>query len=399
MKLSNHVSAGIASSAGIRTLFEQGIVLKKQYGIENVHDFSLGNPYFLPPKFVQHALKELITNPPVNMHLYMPNAGHLSTRQAIAKHLSQRDNLPVEAKHVVMSVGAAGGLNVVLKTILNPNDEVIVISPYFIEYLQYVKNYQSVVKISKSNNDFKPDLEDLERCITPKTKALILNSPNNPTGAVYRDEELRNIGELLRSKQHEFNSMIFLLADDIYQRIVYDGVVCSPISKFYDNSIIVTSFSKDLALAGERIGYLYASPAIANCQHLIEGLVFATRVLGYVNAPSIFQLLAEKVIDLPINTELLATNRALLAETLNSAGITVNLPLGAFYFFLPVPHNGDDLIFCKFLQERFRILAVPGSLFGCKGYFRLSYSVPTAAISRSKEAWHNAIQAWHDEQA
>ncbi|MDE3268713.1 MAG: pyridoxal phosphate-dependent aminotransferase [Pseudomonadota bacterium] len=398
--LSSQVNAGLTSSAGIRKLFEQGIALKHRYGAEHVYDFSLGNPYFAPPQFVQHALQELIANPSDDMHLYMPNAGHLSTRQAVASHLATRDNLPVEAKHIVMSIGAAGGLNVALKTIINPDDEVVIIAPYFIEYLNFIKNYQGIAKISKSNDDFNLNLDALEQAITPRTKALLLNSPNNPTGAVYDDLTLRKVGELLRRKQQEFGTTIFLIADDIYQHIVYDGAIVTPVSKFYDNSLIITSFSKDLALAGERIGYIYVSPACVDNQRIVEGLVFATRALGYVNAPSLFQLLIAKVIGLPIDIKLLATNRTNLAQILTQAGVDVRLPHGAFYFFLPVPTNSavaknNDAEFCRFLQEEFRILAVPGSLFGCSGYFRLSYSVPTAVISRSEDVWCKAIQAWH----
>ena len=392
MSISTKVRKALTTSSVIRRLFEDGISLKKKYGEDKVYDFSLGNPQYEPPIFVREALQDLTTNPPAGLHLYMPTAGHFSTRKSIASYLSKRDALEVKHNDIIMCTGAAGGLNVVGKSILNPDDEVIIIAPYFVEYLHYVRNFSATPILCQSNPDFSLNTSNLEACITPRTKALLLNSPNNPTGVIYPDDTLQEVSELLQHKQKKYDKVIYLISDDIYQRIAYDGATCSAASKFYNNTIIVSSFSKDLALAGERIGYIYVSPLL-KVDKIREALEYANRTMGYVNAPALMQRVVERVVAQPIDITFLQQKRDMLAEVLRTAGLQFTLPQGAFYFFLPVP-AGNDVEFCQYMQTQFQIISVPGNAFGRDGYFRLSYCVPDKTIINSKQAWCDSIKAW-----
>ncbi len=394
MQISAQVKLALQKSSAIRKMFEEGARLKATYGAQQVHDFSLGNPCYEPPTAVQQAMHALVTSPPPLLHSYMPNAGHPSTRAALAAWLTQRDKLTVTASDVVMCVGAGGGLNVVLKAILNPDDEVITIAPYFVEYDFYVQNHGGRLVVCDSDTQFHLDLTQLAAALTPRTRAVLINSPNNPSGVVYHDDELRCLGELLRNHQarHPQQQTIYLLSDEPYRRLVYDGVQCSSIGNFYDNAITVTSFSKDMGLAGERIGYIYVSPR-CTVPDLRAALAFTTRILGFVNAPSLMQKVVEHALTAPVATHTLARKRAVMAEILRAAGLQFNLPQGAFYFFPSVP-CGDDQEFCEFLQKNYRILVVAGRTFGRRGHFRLSYSVPDRVIANSKQAWLEALQVW-----
>lgn len=391
--LNSQIETGLARSSEIRKMFEAGIVLRARYGADRVYDFSLGNPQFEPPVYVRETIKRLSDASPAGLHGYMPSAGHRSTRLAIANYVAERDNLEVAAEHIVMSVGAAGGLNVVLRSILNPGDEVIVIAPYFVEYLSYLNSYGARAVICQSAEDFSLDCQQLEKCLTAKTRAVLLNSPNNPTGVVYGDETIHAVAELLDNAQKKYNSVIHLLADDIYRHIVYDGKSCPSITRYYDNSLIITSFSKDLALAGERIGYIYLSPN-HQLKQLADAFAYTTRVMGFVNAPSFMQKVVESVVTEPLDITFFADKRARIAKIISDAGLQVTMPDGAFYFFLPVPGNNNDQQFCQFMREKFRILLVSGSSFGRPGYFRLSYAVADQVIDNSKQAWRDGINSW-----
>ena len=391
--VSQQVQLALQKSSSIRKVFTEGIRLKAKYGEDQVHDFSLGNPCFEPPPVVQEALRTLVNASPSLLHSYMPNPGHLSTRSALAAWLSKRDSLPVSAKDITMCVGAGGGLNVLLKTILNPDDEVITVAPHFVEYRYYVRNHGGHLIVCDSDAEFRLDFDRLAAAFTQRTKAVLINSPNNPSGVVYTDKELQQLGELLRLQQKKYGTpKIYLISDEPYRRLVYDNVQCSSIVNFYADSIIVTSFSKDMALAGERIGYIYVSP---NCvvPNLHAYLAFATATLGFVNAPSLMQKVVEQVISQPMDISFLARKRDIMAKILRTAGVEFTMPQGAFYFF-PRVDGGSDEQFCNFLQENYRILVVAGHAFGRRGHFRISYSVPDHVIENSRPAWIAAVASW-----
>ena len=396
MHISEQVRLALQKSSAIRKMFEEGARLKAEYGAEQVHDFSLGNPCFEPPNAVQQAMRSLIEAPPPLLHSYMPNAGHPSTRAALATWLAQRDGLAVTAADVLMCVGAGGGLNVVLKAILNPDDEVITIAPYFVEYDFYVQNHGGRLVICDSDAQFHLDCDRIAAALTPHTRAVLINSPNNPSGVVYHTDELQHLSALLCAHQKKHpEQTLYLLSDEPYRQLVYDGVQCSSIGNFYDNAIIVTSFSKDMGLAGERIGYIYVSPR-CTVPDLRAALAFTTRTLGFVNAPSLMQKVAERAIAAPVDVSSLARKRTAMAKILQEAGLEFAMPQGAFYFFPLVP-RGDDEKFCDFLQKNYRILVVAGRTFGRRGHFRLSYSVPDQVIANSRQAWLDALQAWQQQ--
>lgn len=391
--VSERVRRALQKSSAVRKVFTEGMRLKAAYGEDQVHDFSLGNPCFEPPTAVQEAFRTLTATPPPLLHCYMPHAGHLSTRSAIAAWLAARDGLAVSAKDIAMCVGAAGGLNVLLKAILNPDDEVITIAPHFVEYGFYADNHGGRLVVCDSAADFHIDFDRLAAAFTPRTKAVLINSPNNPSGVVYTDAELQQLGELLRSQQKKYGTnKIYLISDEPYRHLVYDDVRCGSIVNFYDDAIIVTSFSKDLGLAGERIGYIYVSPRCV-VPELQACLAFATATLGFVNAPSLMQKVAERAISMPIDVSFLARKRDMMAKILRAAGLEFTMPQGAFYFF-PHVEGGDDEQFCNFLMENYRILVVAGRAFGRGGHFRISYSVPDRVIANSRQSWIAAVAAW-----
>lgn len=391
--VSEQVKLALQKSSSIRKVFTEGVRLKAKYGEDQVHDFSLGNPCFESPPAVQEALCKIVNASPPLLHSYMPNAGHLSTRSAIAAWLAERDGLPVSAKDIVMCVGAGGGLNVVLKAILNPNDEVITVAPHFVEYSHYVQNHGGRLVVCDSDANFHLDFDRLTAAFTPRTKAVLINSPNNPSGVVYTDTELQQLGALLRLQQKKHGAhKIYLISDEPYRHLVYDNVECSSIVNFYADSIIVTSFSKDMALAGERIGYIYVSPHCV-VPELHAHLAFATAALGFVNAPSLMQKVVEQVIDVPVDISFLVRKRDMMAKILHTAGVEFTMPQGAFYFF-PRVDGGNDEQFCNFLQENYRILVVAGRAFGRRGHFRVSYSVSDHVIDNSRQAWVAAVASW-----
>ena len=351
----------VNNSSAIRAMFEEGKKMAEQYGAENVYDFSLGNPNVPAPAEVKEAiLKELEEEDSLMLHGYMSNSGYEDVREAVAQSLNQRFGTAFDQKNIVMTVGAAGGLNVILKTLLNPGDEVIVIAPYFGEYNSYVANYDGrVVVVSPNTDTFQPNLTELEEKLTEKTKAEIVNSPNNPTGVV-------------------FQSDIYLISDEPYRELAYDGVEVPYLTKYYRNTIVAYSFSKSLSLPGERIGYLVIPDEAADGSEIQAAANVATRILGYVNAPSLMQKAVARCLDARADVPYYNRNRETLYNGLRELGFSCIKPQGAFYLFVKSPVE-DEKIFCE-AAKKYHILLVPGSSFACPGYVRIAYCVSHETI-------------------
>lgn len=381
MPVSSKIYTALTNASWIRRMFEIGLALKKQYGADNVYDFSLGNPDLeSPPEFTAALIEESKKTGPL-VHGYMPNAGFVETRQAIANLLTQESDIDFTAEHVTMTVGAAGALNVLFKSILEPGEEVIVIAPFFAEYDFYIDNHQGVRVIAESTADLLPDIEKIQSKITPKTRAVLINSPNNPTGRVYDETVLRNLSTMLESASKKFGKPIYLIADGPYKKIIYDGLSYISPFLFYRNAILATSFSKDLSLAGERIGYLAVSPFADDDKDIINAAIFCNRVLGYVNAPALMQRVIPHVLDAQVNVTIYQRRRDLLFSALTEIGYEVIKPQGTFYIFPKCPID-DDIRFVQALQEKL-ILTTPGTGFHRKGYFRIAYCVSEEIIRRA----------------
>ena len=372
----------VANSSAIRAMFEEGNRLAKIYGAENVFDFSLGNPNVPAPEEVKNAIIELLNEEdPIALHGYTnSNAGYADVREAVAQSLNERFGTEFEGKNIVMTVGAAGGLNVILKSLLNPADEVIVFAPYFGEYRSYVSNYDGVlVEVSPDTETFQPKLAEFEEKITAKTKAVIVNNPNNPTGVVYSEETIQKLAAVLEEKQKEFGTQIYLIADEPYRELAYDGVEVPYLTKYYRNTIVGYSYSKSLSLPGERIGYLVIPDEVDDFENVICAANVANRILGFVNAPSLMQLAVSKCLDATTDVAAYDANRKLLYNALTEYGFECAKPEGAFYLW--VKAKEDDKAFVAKGKE-FHILMVPGSAFMCPGYVRIAYCVDHAMIER-----------------
>ncbi|MGW8312117.1 MAG: pyridoxal phosphate-dependent aminotransferase [Desulfuromonadales bacterium] len=386
MSVSNKVRSAIESSSWIRRMFEEGAALIAEYGAENVFDFTLGNPSMEPPAAFHRELRRIAEQPIIGMHRYMNNAGYAETRAAVAAHIAENSGVPVTASHVVMTCGAGGALNVSLKTILNPGEEVIVLTPFFVEYKFYVDNHGGVTtEVWTDPETFQPDIAAIEAAINDKTRALLINSPNNPTGAVYRAETLAALGEMLERKQNELGRSIYVISDEPYARLAFDGNQVPPVFRYIRNAILATSHSKDLALPGERIGYLAANPAMDDVKLFMEGAVFCNRVLGFVNAPALMQRLVAVLQRESVDVGEYQRKRDILYNHLTALGFEMVKPGGGFYFFPKSPLT-DDVEFVRRAQQH-NILLVPGSGFGAPGYFRIAYCVETGIIERSLPAW------------
>jgi len=388
MTIAKKVATCIERSSWIRKMFEEGDRLRRIHGEEKVFDFTLGNPSVEPPEAFQRGLLSLVQAPLPGMHRYMNNAGYEETRAAVADLLSGKSPHPVEARHVVMTCGAGGALNVTLKTILNPDEEVIILAPYFVEYKFYVDNHGGVTReVWTDRETFQPDIAAIEEAIGPRTRALIINSPNNPTGVVYPAEALDALGEMLERKEKELGRTIFVISDEPYARLAFDGREVPGIFSHVKNSVIVTSHSKDLALPGERIGYLAANPAMDEVDRFIEGAIFCNRVLGFVNAPALMQRLVAKLQHESVDVAAYQAKRDLLYDHLSALGFEMVKPGGGFYLFprSPLP---DDVEFVR-LAQKHNILLVPGTGFGAPGYFRIAYCIDEAIIRRSLPAWED----------
>lgn len=391
MTISKKMSDFLEQGSWIRRMFEDGIELKKKYGPENVFDLSLGNPIFSPPDVLYDEMKSLIINPDKSAHRYMPNAGLDETRKKVAEFLSATTNHNFNLNNILMTGGAGGALNVALKSILDPGDEVIFFTPFFPEYFFYTDNHSGVSKIIDSDDNFIPDLKSLDSNINSKTKAVIINSPNNPSGIVYDDDFYKQFSEILKKHETLLNREIFVISDEPYRRIIFDDLDCPNILDFHDNTIVASSFSKDLAIPGERIGYLGISPNIKNTEILMDGLVFANRVLGFVNAPAFMQRAISNILFNTVNIEEYLLRRNFLCDELGKLGYEFIIPKGAFYLFPKSPLD-DDISFTKLLKEN-NVLVVPGSGFGKKGYFRISFCVDWDSIKGSISGFEKAINS------
>ena len=374
----------VANSSAIRAMFEEGNRLAKIYGAENVFDFSLGNPNVSAPDAVKQAIREILDEEdPVVLHGYTnSNAGYEDVRQAVAESLNERFGTAFAAKNITMTVGAAGGLNVIFKSLLNPGDEVIAFAPYFGEYRSYTNNYDGVmVEISPNTVDFQPKLDEFEQKITPKTKIVIVNTPNNPTGVVYSEETIRKMAAIMEKKQKEFGTDIYLVSDEPYRELAFDGVEVPYLTKYYDNTTVGYSYSKSLSLPGERIGYLVIPDEVADSEKLISAANVATRILGFVNAPTLQQKVVKACLNEKTDISYYDRNRETLYQGLKKLGFECIKPQGAFYLFVKSPIE-DEKEFCQ-MAKKYNILIVPGSSFACPGYVRLAYCVSYETIVNS----------------
>ena len=373
----------VKNNSAIRMMFEEGNRLRAIYGPENVFDFSLGNPSVPAPDCVRQAIIDLVNEEePTVLHGYMSNAGFEDVRQTIAESLNRRFGTSFAAKNLIMTVGAASGLNVAFKTILNPGEEVIVFAPYFLESGAYVRNYDgNLVEISPDTTTFQPNLKEFEEKITPKTRAVIVNTPHNPTGVVYSEETIRKLASILEAKQKEFGTVIYLISDEPYRELAYDGVQVPYLTKYYANTIVGYSYSKSLSLPGERIGYLVIPDEADGSEELIAAAAIANRTIGCVNAPSLIQKVIAKCVDAEVDVAAYDKNRLALYNGLKELGFECIKPQGAFYLFVKSPVT-DEKAFCE-AGKKYNILMVPGSSFACPGYVRLAYCVSYDTIMNS----------------
>jgi aspartate aminotransferase len=388
MVMSRRVRREIREGSWIRRVFEEGLALKRELGEEAVFDLSLGNPVLEPPEAFRQELKRLVASPLPGMHRYMPNPGYPDSRAAVARQLSTETGLPFTHEHIVMTVGAAGGLNVVLKVLLNRGDEVAVFVPYFWEYRFYISNHGGKLREYPTDERFYPDLEVLEARLSPRTRAVIINSPNNPTGAMYPKELLRGLGQVLQEKEAQFGHPIFLLSDDPYRKLVFDGLECPSVFHYHPHTMMVTSHSKDLAIPGERIGYIAAHPGCDGLEELANALGHCNRTLGFVNAPALMQHVVAALQGLSVDPMEYQRRRDFLYGHLVEMGYSVVKPQGAFYMFPKTPVK-DDVAFCTELA-RHRVLTVPGRGFGSPGYFRIAYCVEEHTLEGSLEGFRAA---------
>lgn len=382
--ISKKMQGMVANSSAIRAMFEEGNRLAKIYGAENVYDFSLGNPNVPAPAAIKTAIMELLNEEDtLVLHGYTnSNAGYEDVREAVAESLNERFGTAFTAKNITMTVGAAGGLNVVLKTLLNPGDEVIVFAPYFGEYRSYTNNFDGVlVEISPNTVDFQPKLDEFEAKITAKTKAVIVNTPNNPTGVVYSEETIKKMAAIMEAKQKEFGTDIYLISDEPYRELAYDGVEVPYLTKYYANTIVGYSYSKSLSLPGERIGYLVIPDEVTDSETVIAAANVANRILGFVNAPTLQQKVVAKCLNEKTDISYYDRNRESLYNGLKECGFECIKPQGAFYLFVKSPIE-DEKAFCA-SAKKYNILIVPGSSFGCPGYVRMAYCVSYETIVNS----------------
>jgi len=373
----------VKNSSVIRAMFEEGNRLAKIYGAENVYDFSLGNPNVPAPAEVDVAIEEILNEEKSTyVHGYMSNAGYQDVRETIAQSINKRFETKFDATNIVMTVGAAGGLNVILKTLLNPGDEVITFAPFFGEYRGYTANHQGIlVVVSPNTVDFQPNLTEFALKITAKTKAIIVNNPNNPTGVVYSEDTIKKMAAILEEKQNEFGTDIYIVSDEPYRELVYDGVKVPYLTKYYKNTIVGYSYSKSLSLPGERIGYLVIPDEVSDSEDVKAGASVATRILGFVNAPSLMQRVVAKCVDAKCDVEAYNKNRELLYNGLINLGFECVKPQGAFYLFVKSP-TLDEKVFCD-VAKKYNVLIVPGSAFGCAGYVRIVYCVAYDTIKNA----------------
>ena len=392
MTIAKKIETILTGASWIRRMFEEGAELKKKHGPENVYDFSLGNPNLPPPAKFEEVLKELVGSEPIGAHAYMPNTGYPEVCSAVAEFLAREQAAPVEGTDVIMTCGAAGALNIALKTLLDPGDEVLTPVPCFVEYGFYADNHGGLLKTAPSRPDFQLDLTALAAALTPKTKVVLINSPNNPTGAVYSAESLKSLGALLEAKSKEFNRVIYMISDEPYRKVVYDGIAVPSIFTAYRESLIVTSYSKDISIPGERIGFVAVNPRASHRKALLGGMALANRILGFVNAPALMQRAVARLQGEKTDIGAYRRKRDLLCDGLAAMGYAFVKPAGTFYLFprSPIP---DDVEFVQALKAE-RVLVVPGSGFHGPGHFRIAFCVEDAVIRNAMGGFEKAIRKY-----
>ncbi len=388
MVISKKISESMKSSSWIRAMFDEGEKLKKQYGMEHVCDFTLGNPITEPPKELKKELIKIVSSEMKGMHRYMSNSGYEEVREEIAQYHSGKTGIPFTRDHIVMTVGSAGGINVVLKSLLDPGDEVIVPCPYFVEFRFYIENHGGVMRLVDTKEDFQLDVDKIKKTINKNTKVIIINSPHNPTGVIYKRDDLEELAAVLLERKKK-GQRIFVISDEAYRKIVYDSIEFPNMFQIYEDTVTITSHSKDLALPGERIGYIAISPLMKNAKNLIDAAVFSNRTLGFINAPAIMQRLVARFQKNSVDILDYQNKRDAIYDILVDAGYEVVKPGGAFYIFPKSPIQ-DDIKFVRRLQKH-HILAVPGIGFGKQGHFRLAYCVEMDVIERSRPYFKEAL--------
>ena len=379
------------SNGVIRKMFEEGAILKQKYGAENVYDFSIGNPDLDPPAKVQASIEKYAKETAKGAHGYMPNAGYPFVREAMAKKTSLEQGVPVDFSNVVMCVGAGSALNVALKSLLNPGDEVIVPCPYFTEYDHYIHNHNGEIVRVKSKEDFSLDMNEIKAALNEKTAAIIINSPNNPSGRIYSEEDISALAALLKDHAKTWGRNVYIIADEPYRAITYGGKKVAAIFPKYEYTIVCTSFAKNLSVPGERIGYTCVNPSCPEAKEVVAANIFCLRTMGFVNAPAFFQKVIAESWDADCDYSLYEKRRNELIEIMDYAGYEYAVPEGAFYLFVKVPEgwDGDDMAFTNHLKK-FNILCAPGSGFGGKGWFRIAYCCSEQTILNSREAFKKA---------
>lgn len=392
MGVSAVIANSIDKSSWIRKMFEEGAQLMATHGAENVFDFSLGNPNLSPPETFESTLLDTVRRKEPGAHAYMPNAGYLSVRKAVAEQVATERGADVTPRDIIMTCGAAGGLNVALKTLLDRGDEVLVTAPYFVEYGFYADNHGGVLKTVPTGPDFTLDIDAVSAALTPKTRVFLINSPNNPTGQIYSEESIAQLGRLLKKKSEEFGRIIYLLSDEPYLRLVYDGLEVPDIFSAYDNSILVMSYSKELSIPGERIGYIAINPRSSFREKLSEGMSLSNRILGFVSAPALMQRVVGAIQGAAVDVDAYARKRKILCRGLSDAGYEFVTPPGTFYVFPKAPIE-NEIDFVMALREEL-ILTVPGSGFGCPGHFRIAYCVSDDIIERALPGFNRVMRRY-----
>lgn len=398
--VSKRIQKALLGNSAIRAMFVEGKAMAEKYGAKNVYDFSLGNPATPAPAALNNAIRDLLDEADaagaagsLELHGYMENAGYQEVRQAIAENLNRRFGTAFDAHNIIMTVGAAGGLNIIFKTILDPGDEVIVFAPFFGEYRQYAANFDAeIVTVQPDLTTFQPDLQDFEAKITAKTRALIVNTPNNPTGVIYQPKTMQQIAAILERKQQEFGRDIYLISDEPYRELVYDGNREDFLTKYYKNTLVGYSFSKSLSLPGERIGYVAVPDEAADAEDLIRGIEISNRTLGFVNAPSLIQKAVAKCLDEKTDVAFYDENRKMLYDGLTKLGFTCIKPEGAFYLWVKSPVEQEE----DFVNEakKFHLLLVKGGAFGCPGFVRLAYCVSHETVKNSMPAFAKLAEVY-----
>lgn len=398
--VSKRIQKALLGNSAIRAMFVEGKAMAEKYGAENVYDFSLGNPATPAPAALNNSIRDLLdeadkkgASGSLELHGYMENAGYKDVREAIAENLNKRFGTAFDGHNIVMTVGAAGGLNIIFKTILDPGDEVIVFAPFFGEYRQYVANFDAdIVTVNPDLRTFQPDLADFVAKITEKTKALIVNTPNNPTGVIYKPETMQAIAAILEKKQEEYGHDIYLISDEPYRELVYDGNKEDFLTKYYKNTIVGYSFSKSLSLPGERIGYVVVPNEASDAEDLIRGIEISNRTLGFVNAPSLIQKAVARCLDEKTDVSFYDENRKMLYDGLTNLGFTCIKPEGAFYLWVKSPVANEE----EFVEEgkKLHLLMVKGSAFGCGGFVRLAYCVSHETIKNSLPAFAKLAEVY-----